>query len=106
MYLVKILTFLIFSTTLEAGSHELFNPLEKKEVARLKSKEFTFDNFKRRLKLQNENRLAFLLKKISMEQKELLDHELKNGPWAALEKAERKFYMNKWISEELNKGIR
>lgn len=86
-------------TGLEA--RELFTPKEREELKSLKSSEFTNLNFIAAMKKSNLNNLKIILKQMSQKDKELLDHQLKNKPWAKLDENDTRQFMNKWIMKEL-----
>ncbi|MCO4793112.1 MAG: hypothetical protein KC493_05350 [Bacteriovoracaceae bacterium] len=96
------ITIFVFGASSVFG-RELFTPMDKLKLKELKSKEYTEMNFNKEMKRQNHLRLSFILKKMSSNQKELLDHQLKNDPWVKMDEQDTKFYMNKWISKVLLK---
>lgn len=99
MFKGLILTFFIgFSPVM---ARDLFTPKEKRKLVELKSAEFTNMNFKKAIKDQNQRNLSMILQQMSKKDKELLDHQLKNKPWAKLDEEDTRRFMNKWIMKEL-----
>ena len=82
-------------------ARDLFNPKERKLLSKMKSTEFTNMNFRKIMKKQNLSNLRLILHQMSKKDKELLDHQIKNNPWAKLEEKDTQDFMNKWILKEL-----
>jgi len=99
MFKLLFLTLLLSLASLEA--RELFTSKEREELKFLKSSEFTHMNFVAAIKKSNLNNLRIILKQMSQKDKELLDHQLKNKPWAKLDENDTRQFMNKWIMKEL-----
>ncbi len=99
MFKYAVLTFLIGISSV--SGRDLFTPSEKKKLSKMKSAEFTNMNFVTAMKDQNLENLRMILKQMSKKDKELLDHQLKSKPWAKLDEADTRRFMNKWIMKEL-----
>lgn len=84
-----------------AQARDLFTPKERAQLSKMKTAEFTNMNFVTAMKNQNLSNLRLILKQMSKKDKELLDHQMKNNPWAKLEEKETRDFMNKWILKEL-----